>query len=664
MSPDSPTQGTSEMMSHDTEFAERVFVNKCEKSIFTKILRRLFLLYFALVSVVTAGHVFFEYKQTSNDVYAELSRVGTVFAPAVSDAIWDLDLELLEKIVDGISALPMIMGLTIRDAKGEILFTRGVTDLQDSSLFVYDFDVEHHVAQETVFLSRVTLVSDHTVVLDRIKIGFIMIVVNALILAIVLYLILLLLFRKYLLTPFQQFVSEAQRIDLDTIGNNRLQLQVEEDNEIRLIQDSFNGMLAKIQDQKEHILHVEHHAQAKLEDEVRTRTIALQKSEKQLHSAQKMEAIGMMAGGVAHDLNNILSGVVTYPELLLMQLPESSELRGPLEEIHASGQRAATVVADLLTIGRGVAIAREPHDINKLVTEFLNSPECQTAKARYPDVTCTMQLDAKHPVVSCSPMHVKKSVMNLLINGLEAVEENGTVQVTTCTKLLGENDSGYGDLPAGEYVVVKVEDDGPGIADKDLEHIFEPFYSKKIMGKSGTGLGLAIVWNAMQDHNGSVFVDSSIAGTKFHLYFPASKTGKTAAILDGQKENLRGRGEHILVVDDEEQLRDIACKTLLSLGYHVSVVSSGEEAVEFIKETTVDLMVLDMIMDPGISGYQTYRKILSFNKQQKALIVSGFSESDDVKAALKLGAGGFINKPYSVEQLGKAVKQILSLRVE
>ena len=382
----------------------------------------------------------------------------------------------------------------------------------------------------------------------------------------------------------------------------------------------------------------------------------------QLHRSQKMEAIGLMASGVAHDLNNILSGVVSYPELLLLQLPEESAMREPLIAIHESGLRAAAVVADLLTVARGAASIREPHDINVLIQEYLDSPECRKLKSLNPETVCEKQLSAENSVISCSPMHIKKTIMNLLTNAAEAVGNAGNILVSTSNQQVDVDTYSshmQQDMDPGYYVVLTVQDNGPGIADKDLEHIFEPFYTKKKMGRSGTGLGLSVVWNTVQDHKGKIFVESSKKGTCFQLYFPVSL--EKGATQSWQREEVipLGNGEALLVVDDEPQLRDIASQMLINLGYKVDSVCSGELALEFLADNRVELIVIDMLMEPGMNGRQTYEKILELYPGQRAIIASGYSESDEVKAALELGAGGFIKKPYSMEELGRAVREAL-----
>ena len=387
-----------------------------------------------------------------------------------------------------------------------------------------------------------------------------------------------------------------------------------------------------------------------------------QEMEAKLHRSMKMEAIGLMASGVAHDLNNILSGIVSYPELLLMKLPPESELRTPLESIRKSGLRAAEVVSDMLTVTRGVMAARELVNFNALVGEQLESPEWKQLKSGNDQLTCAFVLDPDLLNVSCSPVHIRKSLSNLLFNAVEAMDGDGTVTVTTANRYIEQSVAENNYLKRGEYVLLSVSDTGSGISSEDMEHIFEPFYSKKVMGKSGTGLGLTIVWNTVQDHGGDITVESDARGTTFNLFFPATRENVDVQKEEESREDLLGNGELILVVDDEEQQRGIAGQLLESLGYSVSIAASGEEAVDLIAEKHFDLVLLDMIMDPGINGRRCYELMLDHRPGLKAIIASGFSESGEVKKALSLGASSFIRKPYTIVQLGRELRQALGGR--
>lgn len=398
-----------------------------------------------------------------------------------------------------------------------------------------------------------------------------------------------------------------------------------------------------------------------LNDKTEQRRIEQEKKElrQRRTKARKMEALGMLAGGVAHDLNNILSGVVSYPDLLLLQLPQESEVRPAIEMIQQSGKQAAAVVADLLTVARGVACVKTTANLNNLIDEYLQSPEHLSVVAAHGSVSCVTELAPDLVNISCSAVHVKKCLMNLITNGFEAQSGPGVITIATVNVTITEQEAEQQGLPAGDYAVLRVSDSGPGIAKADLAHIFEPFYTKKEMGRSGTGLGLAVVWNTMQDHNGRVSVESGGQGTTFTLFFPASDIEATAEEQEVPVEELQGRGQKILVVDDQANQRDIACRFLEHLNYQCHAVASGEEALDYLADHAVDLVVLDMIMGAGMDGCQTYAAMVRRHPGQKAVIASGFSENSNVREAQRLGAGDFIRKPYSMVQLGEVVKNAL-----
>jgi PAS domain S-box-containing protein len=384
-----------------------------------------------------------------------------------------------------------------------------------------------------------------------------------------------------------------------------------------------------------------------------------QRMEAQIQRSQKMDSLGLLAGGVAHDLNNILSGIVSYPELILMDLPDDSNLRRPIEMVQASGNRAAAIVEDLLTIARGVATSREILNINTLANDYLKSPEFQKLIQYHPSVTVHSDLDANLLNTKGSHSHIRKVIMNLVSNASEAIQGSGTVTLATQNVYVDQPLKGYDDVNIDEYAVLKVTDNGVGIPSNEIERIFEPFYTKKIMGRSGTGLGLAVVWNVMQDHDGYIDVKSDKNGTTFRLYFPISREEVREDSLSLPFESYMGHGETILVVDDVASQREIACHLLEKLGYVAKEVSCGEEAIKYVKKHAVDLLLLDMIMEPGISGLETYDQILRIHPGQKAVIVSGFSETDTVKEAQRLGAGQFVKKPYTLEKIGLAIGQEL-----
>ncbi|MBC8393890.1 MAG: PAS domain S-box protein [Deltaproteobacteria bacterium] len=391
------------------------------------------------------------------------------------------------------------------------------------------------------------------------------------------------------------------------------------------------------------------------------RDISEQKDlESQLRRAQKMESIGTLAGGVAHDLNNILSGIVSYPELILMDLPEESPLRKPLSIIKNSGEKAATIVQDLLTLARrGVSIS-EVVNLNDIISEHLKSPEFEKLQLFNPDIEVETHFEKGLLNTKGSKIHLSKSLMNLISNAAEATSEGGTIFVSTENRYIDRPLKGYDDVKQGDYAVVTVSDTGVGMTAEDMEKIFEPFYTKKAMGRSGTGLGMSVVWGTVKDHNGYIDLQSKEGeGSKISIYFPATRESSDAFTYMIPLKDYTGKGETILVVDDVEEQRSIASDMLEKLGYSVTTVSSGEEAVGYMKNNVVNLLILDMIMDPGMDGLETYKQILKIHPDQKAIIASGYSETPRVKEAIRLGAGAYVKKPYLIEKIGIAVKSEL-----
>jgi PAS domain S-box-containing protein len=388
--------------------------------------------------------------------------------------------------------------------------------------------------------------------------------------------------------------------------------------------------------------------------------IERQRLEERLRRAEKMEALGTLAGGVAHDLNNVLGVLVGYSELLLMEIPEGNTLRPHVSNIHRSSQRAAAIIQDLLALARRGVSVSEVLNLNQVISDYFKTPEFEKLKTYHPDVTFTTRLDRDLMNIKGAPVHLGKTVMNLLSNAAEAISGRGEVTVVTENRYLDRPVMGYDHIQEGDYVLLTVTDTGKGISPDDIRKIFEPFYTKKAMGRSGTGLGLAVVWGTMKDHQGYIDVQSEMGrGSSFTLYFPVTREEIARDQKRESADSYRGRGESILVVDDAREQRELATAMLSRLGYRVSAVSSGEEALACLRDGGVDLLVLDMIMDPGMDGLETYRRVLEINPQQKAILVSGFSETDRLKEAQRLGAGAYVRKPYVLEKIGLAVRREL-----
>ncbi|MEW6521600.1 MAG: ATP-binding protein [Thermodesulfobacteriota bacterium] len=455
-----------------------------------------------------------------------------------------------------------------------------------------------------------------------------------------------LLLARGITNPILQLSQATGRL---AKGDLEHQVVIRSKDEIGLLAESFNNMTRELHDAI--VLRDMETAERKWAEQERRRL------EIQVQRAQRMEALGTLAGGVAHDLNNILGAIISYPELILLDLPADSRIRGPLLAIQQSGQKAAAIVQDLLTMARRGVIDSTVMNLNQTVSEYLRSPEHASLQLRHPLVVFETNLAPDLLDISGSPVHLSKTVMNLVFNAAEAMPEGGRVMITTRNRYVDKPIRGYDHVQEGEYVIFTVADTGIGISARDLGRIFEPFYTKKVMGRSGTGLGMAVVWGAVKDHNGYIQVESVEGqGTTFTLYFPVTRKGRQADERDLFLEDYMGSGESILVVDDIREQRELASDMLGRLGYAVTAVASGEEAIAHMQEHRADLLLIDMIMEPGMDGLETYRRILERHPAQKAIIVSGYSETHRVREAEKLGVGAYVRKPFVLKKIGLAVK--------
>lgn len=442
--------------------------------------------------------------------------------------------------------------------------------------------------------------------------------------------------------------------------------------EIGVLVDGFNSMLDGIGKRDDELAAYRNDLQNLVG--VRTKELEIANSQliheieerkeiqKRLIHAEKMEAIGTLAGGVAHDLNNILSGVVTYPDLLLLQLPQDSTLVKPLETIRDSGRRAAAIVQDLLTLARRGVKVEKLFDLQEGVAQYLGSLEFKEFQKDHPQVSVNFPLQDRTFYIKGSPVHLSKTIMNLVNNAMEAIRGVGDIFISLEKIRLDSQPADFQKWRAGEYVKLTVKDTGVGISSENLERIFEPFFSHKVMGKSGTGLGMSVVWGTVEDHNGMIHVESKVgAGTSFQLLFPAEEgPGMSSRVLLPQPSKT-GWGETVLVVDDSKEQRLIAADILGHLGYKAITLATGEAAVDYLRNNSVDLVILDMLMDPGISGLETFRRILEFKPQQRAVIASGYSRQASIEEAYALGVVDFIVKPYSVDRIGESLHKVLEI---
>ena len=379
--------------------------------------------------------------------------------------------------------------------------------------------------------------------------------------------------------------------------------------------------------------------------------------EAQLQGAQKMEAIGTLAGGIAHDFNNILQAIIGYTQIILMGKESGDPDYEKLEAIESSAQRASELTKRLLIFGRKVESQLRPVDLNQEVVQVSKMLERTIPKM----ISIELRLAENLKVMSADPVQIEQIMMNMGVNARDAMPDGGElVFETKNVSLDNEYCKSHLGCSPGAYVLLNVSDTGHGM-NKDLqEHIFEPFFTTKETGK-GTGLGLAMVYGIVKSHKGYITCESEPGqGTSFKIYFPVIENETATRGKEEAEGPLEGGSEAILLVDDEENIRQLGKEVLTSYGYTVMTAPDGESALEiYLKEyERIELVILDLSM-PGMGGKKCLEGLMKINPQTKVIIASGYSVNGPTRGAIEAGAKAFVGKPYEVSQILKVVREVL-----
>lgn len=389
-----------------------------------------------------------------------------------------------------------------------------------------------------------------------------------------------------------------------------------------------------------------------------------QQQERTMRS-QRMESLGMLAGGIAHDFNNIMMGILGYASLAQDKLENNHPAMRMLDIIEQSTERAAALTRELLAYARGGKYQSVSLRLEELALDMLNIVRAHLPKG----VEVLTDFDPELPYVEADPAQLQQVLVNICMNAGEAIRDKltvpgyedhvGSLKLTTgvesvSAEELGE--SGAENLEPGKYVRLSVADDGIGMSEETLGQIFEPFFTTKFTGR---GLGLSAVEGIIKNHDGFITVDSKeMQGTRFSIYLPPASAPESQD--EPEPQDAVAGNELVLVVDDEEVVRQLALLTLTNLGYRVLLANRGREAVDILKqqEGRIDLIVLDWIM-PGLSGENTYAQLRQLAPSQKILLASGYDRELMSQKLREHEAPFFLQKPYTPEALSRAVRRAL-----
>ncbi|HYR68660.1 MAG TPA: ATP-binding protein, partial [Candidatus Dormibacteraeota bacterium] len=379
--------------------------------------------------------------------------------------------------------------------------------------------------------------------------------------------------------------------------------------------------------------------------------------EEQFRHAQKMEAVGQLAGGVAHDFNNILTAVIGYADLLLSRMSKNDPSRPAVEEIHKGGERAASLTRQLLAFSRRAATQPRIVDLNAAVRNL----EPMVRRLADERIRFELRLSETIRSVRIDPTQLEQVIVNLVVNARDAMPEGGVISIQTDSlELAAAQDQANFGLDSGSYVRLRVGDTGGGIAPEVMQHIFEPFFTTKAPGR-GTGLGLATVYGIVRQHGGCVRVDSELGhGTEFEILLPQIAALEQAAAPEPQVADFPGGTETVLLVEDDPSLLLLARESLSELGYRVLAVSSASEALRVLDRETarIGILVTDVVM-PGMGGRELGERVKRDFPGLPILFVSGYTRDAGLTQGSERSGVQFLEKPYTALALARKVREVL-----
>ncbi|MEW6571798.1 MAG: ATP-binding protein [Nitrospirota bacterium] len=392
----------------------------------------------------------------------------------------------------------------------------------------------------------------------------------------------------------------------------------------------------------------------------------LKLTHEKLLQAQKMEALGTLAGGIAHDFNNILTGILGFASLAGSELSSENPLHRYIDYIEKSASRAAGLTNKILTFARRGLFELKTVDVNKIVTEVFQILERTTDRNII--IHCSLSAQSCCALIDSSKM--EQALMNICVNAVEAMPEGGSLTIKTeCLSVDSDRTTTTSNvIRPGDYVRISVVDTGVGMDAGTLKKIFDPFFTTK--GKSGgTGLGLAMVYGVINDFGGNIEVESSPGrGTTFSLYIPLS----SSTVQAGTPENIvdiselpRGKGETILLVDDEKIIRELGRNMLKHLGYNVILAPEGGAAIELYKKcrNEIALVILDLIM-PHVSGREVFDRLRQINPDVKIIVSTGYAKNELLQPLLAERATGFLEKPYKINAMAESIRNAIGRNSE